>query len=55
MGEDMALTIRELRAALATMDANSNVQVVLFKNDGTSQVFELEEVFSHGGHVQPEI
>jgi hypothetical protein len=55
MGEDMALTIHELRATLATMDANSNVQVVLFKHDGTSQVFELEEVFSHGGHVQLEI
>jgi hypothetical protein len=54
-GEDMAMTIRELRAALATMDANSNVQVVLFNNDGTSQVFKLEEVFSHGGHVQLEI
>ncbi len=49
------MTIRELRAALATMDANSNVQVVLFMNDGTSQVFELEEVFSHGGYVQLEI
>jgi hypothetical protein len=48
------MTIRELRAALTTMDANSNVQVVLFKNDGTSQVFEFEEVFSHGGHEQLE-
>jgi hypothetical protein len=37
------------------MDANSNVQVVLFKNDGTSEVFELEEVLSNNGHAQLEI
>lgn len=49
------MTIRELRAALASMDANSDVQVVLFKNDGTSEVFELEEVLSNNGHVQLEI
>ena len=49
------MTIRELRAALATMDTNSDVQVVLFKNDGTSEVFELEEVLSNDGHVQLEI
>jgi hypothetical protein len=29
--------------------------VVLFKNDGTSEVFELEEVLSHEGHAQLEI
>jgi hypothetical protein len=55
MGEDMAMTVRELRAALAPMEANSDVQVVLFKNDGTSQVFELEEVLSLDGHAQLEI
>jgi hypothetical protein len=55
MGEDMAMTVRELRAALAPMEANSDVQVVLFKNDGTSQVFELEEVLSFDGHAQLEI
>ena len=49
------MTIRELRAALATMEANSDVQVVLFKNDGTSEVFELEEVLSNDGHAQLEI
>jgi hypothetical protein len=49
------MTIRELRAALATMDANSDVQVVLFKNDGTSEVFKLEEVLSNDGHAQLEI
>jgi hypothetical protein len=49
------MTIRELRAALATMDTNSEVKVVLFKNDGTSQVFELEEVLSNNGHAQLEI
>ncbi len=55
MGEDTTMTIRELRAALATMDTNSEVQVVLFKNDGTSEVFELEEVLSNDGHTQLEI
>jgi hypothetical protein len=49
------MTVRELRAALATMEANSDVQVVLFKNDGTSEVFELEEVLSNEGHAQLEI
>ena len=49
------MTVRELRTALATMEANSDVQVVLFKNDGTSQVFELEEVLSLDGHAQLEI
>jgi hypothetical protein len=53
--EDRAMTVRELRAALASMEANSDVQVVLFKNDGTSQVFELEEVLSLDGHAQLEI
>jgi hypothetical protein len=55
MGEDTIMTIRELRAALAPMEANSDVQVVLFKNDGTSEVFELEEVLSNNGHAQLEI
>jgi hypothetical protein len=37
------------------MEATSDVQVVLFKNDGTSEVFELEEVLSNNGHAQLEI
>ena len=53
--EDMAMTVRELRSALATIEAHSEVQVVLFKNDGTSQVFALEEVLSLDGHTQLEI
>ena len=55
MDEDTTMTVRELRAALATMEANSDVQVVLFKNDGTSEVFALEEVLSNNGHAQLEI
>jgi hypothetical protein len=55
IGEDTTMTVRELRAALASMEANSDVQVVLFKNDGTSEVFELEEVLSNNGHAQLEI
>jgi hypothetical protein len=54
-GEDTTMTVRELRATLATMEANSDVQVVLFENDGTSEVFELEEVLSNEGHAQLEI
>ncbi len=46
------MTVRELRAALASIEAHSMVQVVLFKNDGTNQVFELEEVLSLDGHAQ---
>jgi hypothetical protein len=53
--EDTTMTVRELRAALASMDTNSDVQVVLFKNDGTSEVFEREEVLSNNGHAQLEI
>jgi hypothetical protein len=53
--EDITMTVRELRAALASLEANSEVQVVLFKNDGTSQVFELEEVLSLDGQTQLEI
>ena len=49
------MTVRELRAALAPMEATSEVQVVLFKHDGTSQVFELEEVISNDGYAQLEI
>jgi hypothetical protein len=54
-GEDTTMTVRELRAALTSMEANSDVQVVLFKNDGTSDVFALEEVLSNDGHAQLEI
>jgi hypothetical protein len=49
------MTVRELRAALTGMDTNSDVQVVLFNNDGTSEVFALEEVLSNNGHAQLEI
>jgi hypothetical protein len=49
------MTVRELRAALTSMETNSDVQVVLFKNDGTSEVFELEEVLSNNGYAQLEI
>jgi hypothetical protein len=55
MGEDTTMTVRELRTALSSLEANSDVQVVLFKNDGPSEVFELEEVLSNNGHAQLEI
>jgi hypothetical protein len=53
--KDTPMTIRELRSALAGMPAESPVQVVLFKNDGTSEMFELEEVLHIDGHAQLEI
>jgi hypothetical protein len=55
MDEEMAMTVRELRAALAGIEATSEVQVVLLKHDGTSQVFALEEVLSLDGHTRLEI
>jgi hypothetical protein len=55
LDEDTTMTVRELRAALTHMDMSSDVQVVLFKNDGTSEVFALEEVLSNNGHAQLEI
>jgi hypothetical protein len=55
MDEDRAMMVRDLRAALASMGANSAVQVVLFKNDGTCDVFALEEVLSNHGYAQLEI
>jgi hypothetical protein len=53
--EDIAMTVRELRAALASMETTSEVQVVLFKNDGMCDLFELGEVLSNNGHAQIEI
>ncbi len=49
------MTVSELRGALVPMAGTSEVQVVLFKNDGTNQVFALEEVLSLDGHAQLEI
>ena len=49
------MTVRDLRAALASMEVTSEIQVVLFKNDGTSDVFALEEALSLDGHAQLEI
>jgi hypothetical protein len=53
--KDAPMTIRELRSALATMHPDSPVQVVLFKHDGTSEVFALEEAYANNGHAQLEI
>ena len=49
------MTVQDLRAALATIPAMSPVQVVLFKNDGTSEVFELEDAYANNGQAQLEI
>jgi hypothetical protein len=53
--EGLAMTVRDLRAALAGMAATSEVQVVLFKHNGTCEVFALEEVLSNDGYAQLEI
>jgi hypothetical protein len=49
------MTVQALRAALATIPAMSTVQVVLFKTDGTSEVFELEDAYANNGQAQLEI
>ena len=49
------MTVLDLRAAPTRMEMNSDVQVVLFTHDGTTEVFALEEALSNHGHTQLEI
>jgi hypothetical protein len=53
--EGKTMTVRDLRAGLANMAANSEVQVVLLKHDGTCEVFALEEILSNDGYAPLEI
>jgi len=49
------MTIQELINTLAQFDLAQNVFVALFKNDGTSEIFEIEEVVENNGNAQLEI
>ena len=49
------MRIGELVRFLSAMDADGDVSVVLFKTDGTSEVFEIEEVGENDGNAQREI
>jgi hypothetical protein len=49
------MTIQELIDTLALFNPAQNVFVALFKNDGTSEIFEIEEVGDNDGNVQLEI
>jgi hypothetical protein len=53
--EGYRVTIQELIDTLALFDPARNVVVALFKNDGTSAIFEIEEVGENNGNVQLEI
>ena len=49
------MTVRELTSALATMDPDHEVLVVLFKVDGTSAQFHIDSVDANNEHTQIEI
>jgi hypothetical protein len=49
------MTIQELINTLEQFDPAQNAFVALFKNDGTSEIFEIEEVVEHNGNAQLEI
>jgi hypothetical protein len=50
-----AMKIRELIASLQTMNPERDAFVVLFKVDGTGDVFDLEEISNNDGDAQLEI
>ena len=49
------MTIRALIDALRTMDPDKEAFVALFKGDGTSEIFDIEEIGDNEGHAQLEI
>jgi hypothetical protein len=49
------MTIQELINTLEQFDPTQNVFVALFKNDGTSEIFEIEEITENNGNAQLEI
>jgi hypothetical protein len=49
------MTIQELINTLEHFDPVQNVFVALFKNDGTSEIFEIEEIGENNGNAQLEI
>jgi hypothetical protein len=49
------MKIRQLIASLQTMNPERDAFVVLFKVDGTGEVFDLEEISNNDGDAQLEI
>jgi hypothetical protein len=49
------MTIQELINILERFDPVQDVFVALFKNDGTSELFEIEEIGENNRNVQLEI
>jgi hypothetical protein len=49
------MTIQELINTLERFDPVQNVFVALFKIDGTSEIFEIEEIAENNGNAQLEI
>jgi len=49
------MTIRQLRDLLETMDPDGEAFVALFKADGSSETFAIEEVTDKNGDAQIEI
>jgi hypothetical protein len=49
------MTIRDLIESLSGIDPDSEALVVLFKNDGTSEQFEIDAVTNIDGVAQIEI
>jgi hypothetical protein len=49
------MTIRRLRDVLETMDPDGEAFVALFKADGSSETFEIEEVTDQNGDAQIDI
>jgi hypothetical protein len=49
------MTIHELVTTLKTMEPEKDIFVVLFKTDGTGEIFDIEAVHDHNGHAQLDI
>ena len=46
------MTIRELTDALAQFDPERDAHVILFKEDGVSEEFDIEEIKESNGHAK---
>ena len=49
------MTVRELIGALETLDPDREAFVVLFKIDGTSEQFDIDDVVDYNGNAQLEL
>jgi hypothetical protein len=51
----MTMTIHELVTLLNRMEPEKDVFVAIFKTDDTGEIFDIEAVHDHNGHVQLDI